>query len=128
LLWKSKHPTNSTREAGNIWEEVAESFLVEQHNLLPLTRNFHCRAGEIDLIMNDDGVICFIEVKYRKSNQFGGAISAVTSKKQQKLTKTAQFFLQQRGLNEYNTNCRFDVVAIEGGSHHPQITWLKNAF
>jgi len=128
LLWTKSKANNSHRAIGNKWEQVAEHYLANQHGLTPLKTNFHCRLGEIDLIMKEHNVICFIEVKYRQSNQFGGAISAVTAKKQQKLTKTAQFFLQQQGLNEYNTNCRFDVVAIEGDSHHPKITWLKNAF
>lgn len=93
-----------------------------------MANNFHSRHGEVDLIMQDKDTLVFIEVKYRKNSQFGGAIAAVSPTKKQKLTKTAKFFLHQRGLNEYNTSCRFDVIAIEGDNHHPTINWLKNAF
>jgi len=128
LLWTNKKQNQeSHREIGNNWEKVAQQYLVAQ-GLLLLANNFHCRLGEIDLIMQDGDVISFIEVKYRKNSHFGGAIYAVTASKQQKLTKTAKFFLQKQGLNEYNTTCRFDVVAIEGGKSSPEITWLKNAF
>lgn len=83
--------------------------------------------GEIDLIMLDEGTKVFVEVKFRKSANFGGAISSVSISKQQKITKTAAIFLQQQGLNAYNTACRFDIVAIEG-EVNPEIIWLKNAF
>ncbi len=128
MLWNNKAKTTQTaRSSGNIWEQFAERHLSEQ-GLKPFTQNFHSRHGEIDLIMKDNDMIVFIEVKYRKNNLFGGAIAAVTAEKQQKLAKTAKFFLHQQGLNEYNTTCRFDVIAIEGDANHPDISWLKNAF
>ncbi|MEW6990358.1 YraN family protein [Colwelliaceae bacterium 6441] len=122
-----KVSTISNKALGDSWESYAESFLTN-NGLTLLTKNFHSRHGEIDLIMQDGDVIVFIEVKYRKNNHYGGAISAVTPKKQQKIIKTATFFLHQQGLNEYNTACRFDVIAIEGDKDHPNTEWLKNAF
>ena len=59
---------------------------------------------------------------------FGGAISAISYNKEQKIRKCAKFYLQQNDLNEYNTPCRFDVIALEGDINQPQITWLRNAF
>jgi putative endonuclease len=70
----------------------------------------------------------FFEVKYRRSNSFGGAISAISGQKQQKIRQCAAYYLQQAGLNEYNTSCRFDVIALQGDITNPEITWLKNAF
>lgn len=93
-----------------------------------LNSKFHCRFGEIDLVMKEQATIVFIEVKYRKNDLFGGAVSAITPTKQQKIIKTAAFYLQQCGLKEYNTACRFDVIAVTGGANYPEITWLKNAF
>ncbi len=114
MLWTSKSPNNSHRAAGNEWELYAETYLSKQ-GLVPVAKNFHSRNGEIDLIMQDNGTVVFVEVKYRKNSQFGGAIAAVSSAKQQKLHKTAKFFLHQQGLNE-------------GNNDQPTITWLKNAF
>lgn len=121
----NKQQTNTTNK-GNYWESYAENYLCQQ-GLTKVTSNFRAKVGEIDLIMKDQGTTVFIEVKFRKSPLFGGAISAVSISKQQKITKTAAIFLQQQGLNAYNTDCRFDIVAIEG-ENNPEIIWLKNAF
>lgn len=124
MLW-TKKPT--TRETGNITEDFAANYLVKQ-GLILQDKNCYSRLGEIDLIMKDNETFVFVEVKYRASAQFGGAIAAVSAKKQQKIHKTAAFYLQQSGLNEYNTPCRFDVIALQGNIDNLDITWLKNAF
>lgn len=126
MLWSSKE-SSSKKASGDYWESFAEQYLVEK-GLTCLAKNFFSRQGEIDLIMKDSACIVFVEVKYRKTTNFGGAISAVSHIKQQKIIKTASFFLQQQRLNEYNTECRFDVIAIEGDKNHPTVNWLKNAF
>jgi putative endonuclease len=124
LLWTKKL---STRETGNVTETFAVNYLVKK-GLILQDKNRHSRMGEIDIIMKEDETFVFIEVKYRSSELFGGAISAISEKKQQKIRKTAAFYLQQCGLNEYNTSCRFDVVALQGNINNLDITWLKNAF
>lgn len=119
--------SGSTRDVGQAMELIAQQHL-QTHGLTLVTRNFTCKFGEVDLIVKEQDTFVFVEVKYRQSKQFGGAIHAVSPSKQQKIIKTAQFYLQQSNLNEYNTCCRFDVVAIEGSATRPDITWLKNAF
>ena len=124
LPW-TKKPT--TRSTGEITEALATDHLTEQ-GLIIQEKNLHSRVGEVDVIMKDGDTFVFIEVKYRSSTNFGGAISAISVKKQQKIRKTAAFYLQKCGLNEYNTPCRFDVIALQGNISNPEITWLKNAF
>ncbi len=119
--------SNNTTQTGQSTEALAEHYLLTQ-GLISHSKNFHSRQGEIDLIMRDNDTWVFIEVKYRKSAQFGGPLAAVSYTKQQKIKQCAAFFLQQQQLNEYNTPCRFDVVGLLGHSSQPQITWLKNAF
>lgn len=118
---------NTSHARGRVTEAFAEKYLIEQ-GLTPIDRNIHCRQGEIDLVMRDDDIIVFVEVKYRKNNNFGGAIEAVSIAKQNKIRHCVAFFFQQAKLNEYNTPCRFDVIALEGNINQPQVTWLKNAF
>nr|WP_274620634.1 YraN family protein [Colwellia maritima] len=101
---------------------------MQDQGLVFIDKNIHCRQGEIDLIMKDKQTFVFVEVKFRKNNQFGGAIAAVSQAKQNKIKHCVAFFLHQAKLNEYNTPCRFDVIALEGDINNPQITWLKNAF
>ncbi|GHG04688.1 YraN family protein [Thalassotalea marina] len=127
MQWiNSEKGVTNTTSTGNYWEGYAENYLYQQ-GLTKVATNFRSKVGEIDLIMKDQDTTVFIEVKFRKNAHFGGAISAVSISKQQKIAKTAAFFLQQQGLNAYNTACRFDIVAIEGESN-PEIIWLKNAF
>jgi putative endonuclease len=117
----------TTKKTGDITERYAGDFLVAQ-GLIIEEKNFASRLGEIDIIVKDADTYVFVEVKYRASMSFGGAISAISTKKQQKIRKTAAIYLQQCGLNEYNTSCRFDVIALQGNINNLDITWLKNAF
>jgi len=129
LLWnKPNSPTEATStDKGQITEQFAENFLIKK-GLTLVDKNYHCRQGEIDLIMLEGDTYVFIEVKYRKSTSFGGAIAAISASKQKKIKHCVTFYLQQAGLNEYNTPCRVDVVALEGNINQPAVTWLKNAF
>ena len=129
--WLNNSTSNpTTREAGKYWERVARDYLIQQ-GLVLVEENFHCRFGEVDLIMSDNETLVFVEVKYRKGQQYGGAISTISKSKQQKIAKTASIYLQQQQLNEYNTPYRFDVVAIDNqanGKSQSHINWLTNAF
>ena len=104
----------TTKTIGDKTEQLAASYLAKQ-GLTCLTQNFSSKYGEIDIICQDGETLVFIEVKYRKQTSYGGAISTVSSAKQQKLKLCASFYLQQAQLNEYNTPCRFDVVAPTKG-------------
>jgi len=96
--------------------------------LKPVTRNFRCRLGEIDLIMNDEDCLVFIEVRYRGSKSFSRAGLTVDIHKQRKLIRTAALFLAKR--SQYANNVvRFDVVAIDADdSGDESIEWIKDAF
>ena len=117
----------TTTNIGRCSEEVAAEYLTQQ-GLKLVCQNFHSKRGEIDLVMKDGTTLVFVEVKYRKSQAFGGAISAISTGKQKKIQLCASFYLQKASLNEYNTAYRFDIVAIEGDINHPKTDWLQNAF
>ncbi len=110
-------------DSGHFFESMALEFLQKQ-GLKLHSRNVSCRFGELDLICQLADRWVFVEVKYRKSNAYGGAAAAVTQSKQQKLRQTAAWFLQQQ---RSQAGCRFDVVAISGESPY-QINWIINAF
>jgi putative endonuclease len=124
LPWSNK---DTSHARGKVTEAFAENYLT-QFGLIPIDRNVHCRQGEIDLVMRDGDTFVFVEVKYRKNNHFGSAIETISIAKQNKIRHCVAFFFQQANLNEYNTPCRFDVIALEGNINQPQVTWLKNAF
>ena len=127
MIWNKLKTINNTRIIGSDAELFVVSHL-EHQGLIFKQLNFQFKQGEIDIIMKDKDTWVFIEVKYRKTNNFGGPLAAISLKKQQKIRRCASFYLQKQGLNEYTTACRFDAVALVGDMQSPEITWLKNAF
>jgi len=112
---------------GSSAETYARHYLEEQ-GLRFLEANFASKTGEIDLIMRHRENLVFIEVRFRTQKGFATAAESVTYKKQQKLRKTAQFYLLKR-FNSHNIPCRFDVVAIDcSASGDTHTNWIKNAF
>lgn len=117
-------------------ETVALKYLVKQ-GLKLKQRNFSCKMGEIDLIMFDKQLLIFVEVKMRSSQKYGGALAAVTFKKQQRIKKAALLYLKQYGREP--PICRFDVIAIDANELKKarkfkynkktyELTWVKQAF
>ena len=116
-----------TQTTGQAAEDFACRYLIQQ-GLRLITRNFTCRTGEIDLIMQDKTHLVFIEVRFRNTNLFGGSLASVTSHKQKKLLKTALFYLQHNNLIDKVAG-RFDVIAIKGlPLESKNLEWIKNAF
>lgn len=121
-----KRPATGTRKSGFHWEKAAESYLCTQ-GLRLLQRNFSSRFGEIDLIMEDGQTLVFFEVKYRKSNHHGSGADAVTFHKQERISRTAAWYLAKNPHKAANT-CRFDVISIHQDHGVQRIDWIKNAF
>lgn len=117
---------STPRRAGSYWEKTAEAFLARR-GLRLLKRNFSCRLGEIDLVMEDHDTVVFVEVKYRKSNSHGSGADAVDIHKQQRLSRTAAFYLAVNPAKAEQF-CRFDVVSIDPDGSEQDINWIKSAF
>ena len=114
------------RKVGTWYEILACSFLKE-HGVQLLYKNYRVRKGEIDIIAKDDNYLCFIEVKYRKDNKYGGPEAAVTMYKQRQICNISRFFLLSKGYSEF-TKIRYDVIALSGQEGTCNIKWYKNAF
>ncbi|RZQ53102.1 YraN family protein [Pseudoalteromonas phenolica] len=112
----------NTRAKGQHYEKFAEQYLQAQ-GLTAVEQNYYCQYGEIDLIMREQNTWVFVEVKYRGSSHFGGALSALSSKKLQKLQRSIFHYLTSKKLQ--NVPIRIDYIAIEGGSSD-SIKWIKN--
>jgi putative endonuclease len=104
-------------------ERYAEAYLQNQ-GLVLVERNYRCRFGEIDLIMREEDVVVFIEVRMRASQVFGGAASSITLSKQGKLVRTARYYLASL---KSVPPCRFDVV-LSSGNRGEGLEWIRNAF
>ncbi len=112
----------NTLHTGKSAEARAEKYLVAR-GLVLVARNFRRRQGEIDLVMRDGKTLVFIEVRYRKSDNYGSALETVTATKQQKIILAAQFYIQEQQIDD-TVSLRFDVIGITGDD----IQWIKAAF
>lgn len=123
--WLS-HSKASTQQLGRQGEDLALAHLKNQQLTL-LARNWHCRGGELDLVMLDGDTVVFVEVRYRKYEQFGGAIESIDQRKRSHLALAAQRYLLEHPRWQ-SQPCRFDVVILKPSHPTPCVEWLKNAF
>lgn len=96
--------------SGQAAEKLAQTYLLKK-GFVFIDKNYHCRHGEIDLIFKDNDTIVFIEVRFRRQVNFGSACESIDNKKQQKIIKTAEYYLYYHRLSESVTS-RFDVIGI----------------
>ncbi len=94
-----------------------------------LARNFRGKTGEIDIIARDREYLVFLEVRARSNQKFSTAAGSVDRRKQQRILRTAQLFLQ-RHPELARLPCRFDVIAFEPrqSSNSLDIHWIPGAF
>ena len=119
--------------------ELFAARFLHTRGLTLVEQNYHCRFGEIDLILQDGNMLVFAEVRLRNSLNFGGAAASIDLRKQHKLICTAQHYLSRLA---YIPPCRFDALlikkSISSGSFatsepsiefmDSDIEWIKNAF
>lgn len=111
----------STRTRGNYAENQAIDYLSAK-GLRLIIRNFNTKFGEIDLIMWDQKILVFVEVRSKSTTSYGLPEESITKTKQRKIIKTAQWYLTK---HNHDGECRFDALFL---NHDTKITWVKDAF
>ncbi|MCK4326162.1 YraN family protein [bacterium] len=113
-------------ELGKWGERTAYQFLRRQGYRIIKT-SYRTPLGEIDIIARDKGTIAFIEVKTRRSDDYGPPQASVTKGKQHQIGKVASLYLKRNGLE---TACRFDVVSILANPRRKaaKVELIKDAF
>ncbi|PKD40152.1 YraN family protein [Methylomonas sp. Kb3] len=109
-------------QKGDSAEQLALAYLQKQ-GLEWVCSNFRCKMGELDLVMKDGAALVIVEVRFRKSEQFGGAVASVTRQKQARIVAATQHYVIINNLSQLSI--RFDVVAVSGNN---RLDWIKNAF
>ena len=112
-------------KTGKRGEEIAIRHL-RQLGYLILERNYRCPLGEIDIVAQDKDTIVFVEVKSRKTEDFGDPELAVGRAKQKKISLLSLYYLNQH--NSAPENARFDVVAIKMLTDRTEVRIIRNAF
>lgn len=91
-----------------------------------LARNWRCRLGELDLVVERRGVLVFCEVKARRGARFGGGFDAVTWRKRAKVRALADAFLQETGYRPQAI--RFDVASVSVRGPRSDVEVFEDAF
>ena len=114
------------RSTGNKGEDIACEFLTKLGYKI-IERNYQFGHGEIDIIAKDGEILVFVEVKYRKSLEYGPPELAIPKSKQKQIRKIAEAYLYQNEIKD--TSCRIDVIAIlHFPKEEPKINHIINAF
>jgi len=119
-------PQRSARQQTGDHYEQAAWRLVQQAGCQLLGRQLTCPLGELDLVVRDGAHLVFIEVRQRASKRFGGAAASVSTPKQQRFLRAAQWWLPQlvwRHFDRQIPTYRLDVIAFESDG----AVWYRDA-
>lgn len=116
------------KQLGDAFETSAASWL-EARGWRILARNVVCKCGELDIVARDGDFLVFVEVRARSNSRYASAAGSVDRRKQQRVLRSAQWFLQQQP-QWANLPCRFDVITFEPrqSATHSEPTWIRAAF
>ena len=109
---------------GRSAEDDAVAWL-ERLGYRPIERNARTPAGEIDLVAEEDGTLCFVEIKARATTEFGPAVAAVGAAKQRRVRRAAALWLAS---NPLDAPCRFDVLGLDAAADGWEFTLVRDAF
>lgn len=115
----------NNQSKGSKGEELAVDFLKKKGYRI-LTRNFRFQHGEIDIIAEDGYVLVFVEVKTRKSMEYGSPEESISVRKRKLLRRTAEGYMYTKKIED--RECRCDVIAIEYQNNVCEIRHLVDAF
>ena len=109
------------------WGEAQVANYLRKNRYRLVAHSHHCRFGEIDLIAMDGKTLCFVEVKTRSNLSMGLPREYVNAAKQERIRKTALFYLSEK---ELDCPMRFDVAEVyqSGSGALERIEYIKNAF
>jgi putative endonuclease len=117
--------SKTNQNLGKAGEDIALDFLCKRGYRI-IARNYRTRYGEIDIIADDGGTVCFVEVKMRCQTRYGSPEESVSRLKQRHISRAAMSFLKDR--DQLESPSRFDVVSIDHSGPERQIELIQGAF
>jgi putative endonuclease len=120
------HGVRTPKQRAGDAAETAACARLEAAGCRILARNVRFREGELDIVADDSGTVVFVEVRMRRSDDFGGAGGSVDPFKRRRLVRAAQHFLLERyGARAGLPPCRFDVITADIDGVRD---WIRDAF
>ena len=117
---------SAARQAfGELGERIAERWL-RRRGWRIVQRRFRSGHRDIDLVVERDGTVAFVEVKARKGAGFGGPVQAVNYRKRKQLERSAMVWIDRHGREA--ESYRFDVVGVLLDGAEVRICHVENAF
>lgn len=115
----------ATQEFGELGERIAERWL-RRRGWRVVQRRFRSGRRDIDLVVEREGLVAFVEVKARRGDRFGGPCGAVNWKKQRELGRSARVWIDRHG--HPSDAYRFDVIGVLVAGDRVRIRHVENAF
>ncbi len=113
------------RDTGILGERLARQFLQERNYQIVET-NYRCPEGEIDIVARHKDYLVFVEVRTKRSREFGSPEESITPAKKERMRATALHYQQTH--DDLPPLCRIDVVAVELSKKKPtRIELIENA-
>jgi putative endonuclease len=109
---------------GKAGEDLAVQFLIGKNHQL-LARNYRYKRSEIDLIVQKDNCLIFVEVKLRTSDAFGFPEEFVSEKKAAKIMEGAEQYIHEAN---WKGNIRFDIVSVRQQNGQTELIQIEDAF
>lgn len=117
------------RSGLGLWGEEQAARHLESQGYQVTASRYRCREGELDLVAEGKGYLCFVEVKLRKDHRLAQAREFVTPAKQRKVRIAAQYYLLDHPTQ---LQPRFDVIEVYApqgrDTAQPEICHWENAF
>jgi putative endonuclease len=115
----------ASQHFGELGERIAERWLRRQ-GWRVVQRRFRSGHRDIDLVVERDGTVAFVEVKARRGTSFGDPVEAVNWIKQRELARSASVWIDRHGrpAEVY----RFDVIGVLVEGERVRIRHVPNAF
>lgn len=113
----------SNKIVGNTGEQAVARYLRWRLYRVVAT-NYYTPYGELDIVCRRGGVVVFVEVKTRTSNQYGAPELAITRQKQMHLVRAAEYFRKIEGCEK--NSWRIDVVSVKIQNGKKIITHFEN--
>ena len=110
------------RHKAGVEAEAKAAAMLRREGYRVLEQRYRFLRHDIDLVARLGRTVVFVEVKLRKSAEFGTAAEAITGRKRRELVRAASAWLQRHGRPD--DVARFDVVTVDG----KEMVWLQNAF